>query len=183
MGAPAGLGRFFQSIDRRLPVAFVVVVPISPNAVPLLCDCLSRHTDMRVLPALTGHVLHHNEVIVVPSDRLLMIDEANHITLVTPDGQLTNAIDLTMKAFSRNFGANLGAIIFSGIGEDGRRGCQAIVENGGEIWTQAGESCRYDSMPRYITEACRVSYSGTPEQLARRLEGEFVARSRHDSAG
>jgi len=175
MGAPAGVGRFFRSFDRLLPVAFVVVVPISPNAVPLLCDYLSRHTGMRVLPALTGHSLRHCEVIVVPSDRLLMIDETNHLTLVTPDTHLLNPIDLTMKAFSRHFRSDLGAVIFSGIGEDGRQGCQDIVENGGEVWTQAAESCHYDSMPRYVGETCQVHYSGTPEQLARRMQGEFSA--------
>jgi len=179
MGAPAGLGRFFQAFDRLLPVAFVIVVPISPNAVPLLCDYLSRFTKMRVLPALTGHILRHGEVIVVPSDRLLIIDENNQITLVTPDADLTNPIDLTMKAFSRHFRANLGAIIFSGIGEDGLQGCQSIVENGGEVWTQAAESCHFASMPRYVSETCQVRYSGTPEQLARRLQGEFTARTQH----
>jgi chemosensory pili system protein ChpB (putative protein-glutamate methylesterase) len=179
IGAPAGLGRFFRAFDRMLPIAFIVVVPISPNAVPLLCDYLSRFTKMRVLPALTGHILHHGEVIVVPSDRLLIVDENNHITLVTPDADLTNPIDLTMKAFSRHFRANLGAIIFSGIGEDGLQGCQSIVDNGGEVWTQAAESCHFASMPRYVSEACEVRYSGTPEQLASRLQGEFAAWSQH----
>lgn len=177
MGAPSALGRFFHAFDRVLPVAFVVQVPISPNAVPLLCDYLARFTRMRVLPALSGHILHHGEVIVVPSDRLLIIDEHNQITLVTPDADLVNPIDLTMKAFSRHFRANLGAIIFSGIGEDGLQGCHTIVENGGEVWTQAVESCHFGSMPRYVNDTCPVRFSGTPEQLASRLQGEFTARS------
>jgi chemosensory pili system protein ChpB (putative protein-glutamate methylesterase) len=173
IGAPAGLGRFFQSLERVLPLAFVIVVPISPHAVPLLCDYISRHTKIRVLPALTGHILRHCEAIIVPSDRLLMIDEANRITLVTPDVRQANQIDQTMKAFARHFRNKLGAIVFSGIGEDGRQGCCSIVENGGEVWTQAAESCHYSSMPRYVSEACQVRFSATPEQLALRLYGEF----------
>ena len=182
MGSPAGLRRFFQSLkDSSLPVTFVVVMPINPDALPLLCDFIARHTRMRVLPALSGHMLRHGEIMVMPSDRLLLLDESGYINLVVPVNKLLNPVDVTMKALSRHFGKNTGAIIFSGIGEDGQQGCCTIAECGGEVWTQSEQSCHFDSMPRYVREACAVKYSSTPEEMAVRLLRELttVQRSRN----
>ena len=182
MGGPAGLRRFFQSLNGSLPLAFVVVMPISPDAIPLLCDFIARHTAMRVIPALSGHVLKHGEIIVVPSDRLLMLGESGQINMVTPVNPLINPVDVTMKALARHFGNNTGAIVFSGIGEDGQQGCLAIVEHGGEVWTQCEQSCHFDSMSRYVREACEVKYSSTPENLAARLQHELTTkRPRRDA--
>jgi chemosensory pili system protein ChpB (putative protein-glutamate methylesterase) len=187
MGSPAGLSRFFQSLkDYSLPVAFVVVIPISPDALPLLCDLIARHTRMRVLPALSGHMLRHGEIMVMPSDRLLLLNESGSINLVVPVNKLLNPIDVTMKALARHFGKNSGAIIFSGIGEDGQQGCCTIAEYGGEIWTQSEQSCHFDSMPRYVREACEVKYSSTPEKMALRLLRELTIvkpRSRNAVVG
>lgn len=174
MGAPAGLRRFFQSLQGTLPVAFVVVIPISPDAIPLLCDFIAHNTDMRVLPALSGHVLKHGEIMVVPSDRLLILDDQGRVNMMTPVNPLLNPVDVTMKTLVRHFRKNTGAVIFSGIGEDGQQGCCSIVEHGGEVWTQCEQSCHFDSMPRYVGESCKVSYSSTPENLATRLRRELT---------
>ena len=158
-----------------MPVAFVVVMPISPDAIPLLCDFIARNTGMRVLPALSGHVLKHGEIMVMPSDRLLVLDDKGRINLMIPVNILLNPVDVTMKALARHFRKNAGAIVFSGIGEDGQQGCSSIVENGGEVWTQCEQSCHFDSMSRYVREACEVTYSSTPENLATRLQRELTA--------
>jgi chemosensory pili system protein ChpB (putative protein-glutamate methylesterase) len=175
VGGPAGLRRFFQSLHGTLPVAFVVIMPISPDALPSLCDFVERNTAMRVLPALTGHILKHGEVMVVPSDRLLMLGESGQVNMVTPVNPLLNPVDVTMKALVRHFGKNTGAIVFSGIGDDGQQGCCSIIDSGGEVWTQCEQSCQYGSMSRYVREACAVKYSSTPENLAARLQSELTA--------
>jgi len=184
MGGPAGLRRFFQSLKgTSLPVVFIIVIPINPDALPLLCNFIARHTRMRVLPALSGHILRHGEVVVMPSDRLVIVDGSGQINLVTPVNKLLNPVDVTMKALARHFRQNTGAIIFSGIGEDGQQGCRTIAEYGGEIWTQNEQSCHFGSMPRYIGEACEVKFSGTPENMAARLRQELtsVGPRRHDA--
>jgi chemosensory pili system protein ChpB (putative protein-glutamate methylesterase) len=176
MGGPAGLRRFFQSLNgTSLPVVFIIIIPINPDALPLLCDYVARYTRMRVLPAISGHLLRHGEVVVIPSDRLLIVDESGHVRLVAPAGKLLNPVDVTMKALVRHFRRNTGAIIFSGIGEDGQQGCRAIAEHQGEIWTQSEQSCHFGSLPRYIGEVCKVRYSDTPENMASRLLQELTA--------
>jgi len=116
----------------------------------------------------------------MPTDRLLILDEAGKINLVSPVNKLLNPVDVTMKALARHFGNNTGAIVFSGIGEDGQQGCRAIVEHGGEVWTQCEQSCHFDSMSRYVRETCKVKYSSTPENLGARLQSELTGvKPRH----
>jgi len=178
MGAPAALRRFFQSFDAVPPVVFIVLLPVSPDAIPLVCDFIARNTSMRVLPALSGHVFSHGEIVVVPSNRKFTIDD-NSIQLVNRMDDACNPIDETMVSLSRYFRQYLGAIIFSGLGEDGRKGCSAILKGGGEVWTQSVDSCLFGSLPRSVSEACAIKYSATPESLAVRLQSELRVIRRH----
>jgi chemotaxis response regulator CheB len=59
--------------------------------------------------------------------------------------------------------------VFSGLGKDGSRGCQAITRNGGFVWVQSSESCVIPNMPDAVRRCCEVELSGSPEELARAL--------------
>lgn len=179
MGAVAALRRFFTTIDTVLPVTFIVVIPAPPEAVPLFCDLIARNTTMRVLPALTGHVLRHGEVIVVPSNRMLQIDEAQQIQLLSIDDRCSNPVDEMMKLLAHHFRQNLGAIMFSGLGLDGRLGCGVIEQHGGEVWTQSKESCQFHRLPHGIARTCAVKFTATPENLAVRIQSELRVISRY----
>lgn len=178
MGSPASLCRFFQSLGDFRSIAFVITMPISPAALPLLCNFFARNTEMRVLPALSGHLLSHGEIVVVPTDRLLMMDDIGQMNLVPPVNLLLNPIDMVMQALAHHFRNNCRAIIFSGIGEDGQQGCRTIAEYGGEIWTQSEQSSHFDSMSNYVREVCEVKFSSTPEKLALRLRRELSGEQR-----
>jgi chemosensory pili system protein ChpB (putative protein-glutamate methylesterase) len=74
-----------------------------------------------------------------------------------------------MTEVARRFGAKAGTIIFSGMGDDGARGCEAIAESGGVVWAQDIASCVVSSMPDQARKTGKVSYSANPEQLAKQL--------------
>ena len=74
-----------------------------------------------------------------------------------------------MAESPKKFGAKAGTIIFSGMGDDGARGCEAIAEHGGVVWAQDIASCVVSSMPDQARKTGKVSFSANPEQLAKRL--------------
>ena len=181
MGAPGSIKRFFGNLRQDLPVTFLVALHISSEAVALLCDFVNRSTSMRVLPAQPGHTLMHGEVVVMPMDRQLQFTSDGKLELLMPEEAITNPIDQILRSVAVFYGRRSGAIIFSGIGEDGSRGCTAMNEYGSEIWVQSDESCRFSSMPHYIHQSCDVVFSGTPEQLATRLNAELT--NKHSRSG
>ena len=183
IGAPGSMKRFFSNLRTDLPVAFIVALPISSDALSLLCDYFSRNTNMRVLPALSGHVLMHGEVIVMPLDLDLRFSVEGRLDLREPDKPGVNPVDRVLQNVAAYYGKQSGAIIFSGIGEDGALGCVAMQEVGSGIWTQSDESSHFRSMPHSVQQSCHVEFSGTPEQLAVRLNNELTTKpSRSGSA-
>jgi chemosensory pili system protein ChpB (putative protein-glutamate methylesterase) len=76
---------------------------------------------------------------------------------------------MTISDMASRYGAKAGAIIFSGMGDDGKEGCAKLLEKGGQVWLQSSESCVISSMPDNVKQACKINYIGNPEQLAKQL--------------
>jgi chemosensory pili system protein ChpB (putative protein-glutamate methylesterase) len=74
-----------------------------------------------------------------------------------------------MSSLAQGFGHCDGAILFSGMGNDGAIAAPRLAAQGAAIWAQSADSCAVSSQPDSVRETGCVGYSGTPEQLARQL--------------
>ncbi|KAB7628134.1 chemotaxis protein CheB, partial [Alkalilimnicola sp. S0819] len=93
------------------------------------------------------------------------------------------SIDSVMEEVARRYGANGGAIIFSGMGDDGARGCQAVAGAGGLVWAQDSASCAIDSMPSCARNTGVVAHSAPPEALARDLAAHLAKTAQRVESG
>ncbi|MEC8429076.1 MAG: chemotaxis protein CheB, partial [Pseudomonadota bacterium] len=62
-----------------------------------------------------------------------------------------------------------GAIVFTGMADDGTAGARLIHQNGGQVWVQSPSSCTISSMPDEALNTGVVSVIASPEGLAARL--------------
>lgn len=84
-------------------------------------------------------------------------------------GPYSPSVDQVMAKVARLYGARSGAIIFSGMGDDGRRSCAFMQRLGGQIWAQEPETCAIDSMPQCAISSQCVSFVGSPTALAQKF--------------
>ncbi len=175
LGGPQAVRDFLAAVDADLPVAFILAQHIGVNHVQLLAEQLNRASAFRVLPARLGHVLRHGEVILAPADRHLQLTEDGYVALTaTPaDAVYSPSIDHVMTAVAERYGNRVGAIIFSGMGDDGAEGCLAVARRGGIVWAQDVKSCVISSMPDQARKTHTVTYSGSPPAIARHLQDYF----------
>ena len=175
LGGPESVKRFLKEIPKDLPVAFVLVQHLGANFVHLLAAQLDQVCRFDVMRASNGHVLRHGQVVVSPADQYVTINPIGAIELQkNPETCIYNpSIDFSLDAIGRRFPEYCGAIIFSGMGDDGKHGVHTIQSNGGRIWAQEPTSCVVSSMPDNARRTGVVSFSGTPEQLAHQLIGEY----------
>lgn len=171
LGGPDALKRFLSEIPDDLPVSFIVAQHLGENFVSLLADQLDRYTEFSVSVAKPGHVIRHQEVLITPTDKRLLINPIGAVELkeITTLTNYTPSINVTIADTALRYKNNAGAIIFSGMCDDGVDGCEALVEKGGQIWTQAPESCVISAMPESVAKKVTVDFSGTPEMLAKQL--------------
>jgi len=178
LGGPQAVRQFLAAIQEDLPVVFILAQHIGANHVSLLAEQLNRVTAFEVLPGKTGHQLKHGEVILTPADKQLSITDDGFLALTQapPATIYSPSIDNVMVEVARCYSDKAGTIVFSGMGDDGARGCEAIAEKGGIVWAQDIASCVVSSMPDQARKTGKVSYSANPEQLAKHLYDFYCQR-------
>jgi chemosensory pili system protein ChpB (putative protein-glutamate methylesterase) len=74
-----------------------------------------------------------------------------------------------ITAVAERYGEMAGAIVFSGMGDDGAVGCRSMAEHGGVVWAQDVDSCVMSSMPDQARKTNNVTFSAEPRKLADEL--------------
>ncbi len=179
LGGPQALKLFLSKLPENLPVGFVIAQHIGKPFVPLLAEQLGRITGLRVMPAVAGRNLRAREVILVPIDVRFALTEQGVVELRDEPtrGPYKPCIDEVMEEVARCYGVRAGAIVFSGMGEDGALGAVAINAAGGQVWAQDADSCVISSMPDATRRRGVVEFSGTPDELAMRVADQYRVRA------
>lgn len=171
LGGPEALKRFLSALPDNVPAAFILAQHLGANFVGLLAEQLNRVTRLRVMPPREGHLLQHQEVVIAPVSERLTVNPIGNIELDVLHEQTsyTPSIDMVISDAAKRYGRHAGAIIFSGMCDDGKRGCQNMLAQGGQVWLQTAESCVISSMPDNVKQVCQPQFIGNPEQLASQL--------------
>jgi len=171
IGGPQAVRRFLAALPDYLPVALLLVQHIDANFVALLREQLNRATRLQVVDAQEHLLLCHQQVVVAPVDRRIEINQDGRVELhaITRRTTYSPSIDLVMSHVAERYGPNAGAILFTGMGDDGAHGCRDIKEHGGLVWAQDADSCVISSMADHARRTGTVSFNGTPEELAAQL--------------
>lgn len=172
LGGPQAVKHFLRALPDGLPFSFIYAQHIGASFVPLLAQQMQRVTDMSVSVASQGQAVRPGEVMVVPVDRRFMLTGRGtvHLSDEPIPGSYRPCIDDVIEQAVNAFGRKCGAIIFSGMGRDGERGCQRMLAAACTVFAQQADSCVISSMPDAARSSGAVSYSATPEMLAERIE-------------
>src|SRR6266700_2030595 len=141
VGASAGgleaINELFDNIPDQTGLSFVIIQHLSPDYKSLMAELLTRHTRMKVLEAQHGMPLQPNCVYLIPSKKIMTIqDGLLHLKEKVQNGQPNTAIDTFFESLAREKGKQAIGIILSGTGTDGTRGVEVIKKNGGLIIVQ-----------------------------------------------
>ncbi len=168
-GGPEAVKRFLEAVPHVPDAAFILVQHIGEGFVDLLASQLNRSTPFRVMSLTSGVSLERGAVYVVPVGSTLTIGPGDTVELVSETGAQRGyqpSIDSVMAAVARSHSDRAGAIVFSGMGNDGTEGARAMAEVGGTVWAQDSASSAMASMPDCAAALGVVRRRGTPEALA-----------------
>jgi chemosensory pili system protein ChpB (putative protein-glutamate methylesterase) len=163
--------QFLSTIAADLPVCFVLAQHIGANHIDLLAEQLDRITPFRVITGKSGHKLRHHEVVLAPADYLMSVTDDGYLAFkpAPEDMVYSPSIDNVMSAVSERYGKKSGTIVFSGMGDDGAKGCVDVAKYGGIVWAQDVQSCVISSMPDQARKTKTVTFSANPQALAKQL--------------
>ena len=173
IGGPKAVARFLQALPDKLPVTFLLAQHISESFQGLLAGQLDRCSAWPVAMLGEGQSIEPGQVWMVPARHRIEMNAGGTIRRSDQAWESTQRPDINavLCGAADTFGAQCGAIMFSGLGNDGTQGCASISKRGGFVWAQSAESCVISNLPEAARRSCKVEFSGTPEQLAHALTG------------
>ncbi len=171
LGGPEAVKRFLNALEPDIDASFIVAQHLGSNFVKLLAEQLTRTTPFTAMKPRVGHVLRHGEILVTPVSERLAVNPIGAVELRSLDesAAYSPSINLVLKDAAKRFGSKSGAIIFSGMGDDGVDGIEYMNQAGAPVWAQDADSCVISSMPDQARNTGLVDFSGTPEQMAQKL--------------
>lgn len=176
-GGPPALHQFFSEFSSAPELSFAVAQHMPPGFTRSFAERLNDHSVLKVKEAVSGDLMLPGHVYVCPGGRNMILRRISgevRIQIVTPpDSQIyTPSVDVLFKSAAVVYGAELLAMVLTGMGNDGAAGTSAIADYGGQVIAEAEESCVVFGMPKEaIATGCvcqTIPLSGLREEIQRR---------------
>lgn len=168
LGGPSAVKLFLDCLPAELPVAFILAQHIDHSFLETLAGVLCRDNSFQCRVGYDGEQLSHGTVLIAPVEyEVAFTDTGRLLSTGKPwEGPYSPSIDQVISNVSTRFKQRSGAILFSGMGNDGSIAGPLMAQNGAPLWAQDAASCACSSQPDAVRDTGSVSYSGTPEKLA-----------------
>jgi len=188
-GGPNMLVEVISALPADFPVPVLITQHMPAGFTKLFAERLDTLSPLRIREAVAGEQLRAGQVWIAPGDyHLALTREGPLVKLLTHRGPLENscrpAVDVLFRTAAMAYGAGVLAVVMTGMGQDGLKGCQAVSQAGGRIIVQDPETCIVGSMPQAVLQA------GLAHQVVhlKNLGPEIVRRvlqtlSPHQTAG
>lgn len=180
LGASAGglqaIRGFLSRIAPRDDVAFVYAQHIAAQQMAILLKMIETHTGWPARLPTTGQLIKPGTVTVISPEFETRISKQGWVLRFASPwrGQYAPSIDQLANRLALLYRRDCGAIIFTGMGDDGARGCQAIKQYAGQVWVQEPSDCMVPAMPQAVMQRCKADFIGTVDELAERLNADIV---------
>jgi two-component system chemotaxis response regulator CheB len=179
-GGPNALAELFAGLPADFPVPLLVVQHMPPTFTQLLAERLTKNSPIRTVEAQSGMELERGCAWIAPGGyHLVVVREKGSVRTQVqqdpPENACRPAVDPLLRSVARAYGANCLAVILTGMGQDGLRGCEAVRGAAGQVLAQDEATSVVWGMPGYVARA-GLADKVLPLSM---LAGEIVRRVRY----
>ena len=175
-GGPAALMQIFGAFSQPPPCAFAVAQHMPEGFTGGFADRLDRLTPMRAREARGGEVPAIGEILVAPGGHHLELEAVGDcaVARVVPShsrDKYAPSVDRLFTSAAKLYGADLLAIVLTGMGDDGARGARAVADGGGTVIAESEESAVIFGMPRQAIRTGAVGEVLPLHEMAAAIQG------------
>jgi two-component system chemotaxis response regulator CheB len=193
-GGPNALTTMLPLLPRDLPVPLLVVQHMPPVFTRILAERLASKSRIGVEEGAAGSAVAPGRAYIAPGDHHLTVERsATGVRLATNQSGHENSCrpsaDCLFRSAAEAYGEHVLAVVMTGMGQDGLRGCQRIYAAGGQIIIQDEASSVVWGMPGAVARAgladAILPLEGIAEEIVRRTRkpGRHGAGDAGPSAG
>jgi two-component system chemotaxis response regulator CheB len=173
------LGAFLP--EWSVPIAIVQHMPAEFTA--RLAERLSEKCQLRVREGAADEPIAAAQAWIAPGGYHLLLRRGTTVRLALnqepPVNSCRPAVDVLFRSAAEVYGAGVLAVVLTGMGQDGLRGCECVRAAGGQVLVQDEASSVVWSMPGAVFQA------GLAHQMLplEHLGPEIVRRAQWDQSG
>jgi two-component system chemotaxis response regulator CheB len=175
-GGPDALSKVLPALPGNLPVPVIIVQHMPPVFTKLLAERLSAKTAVPVKEAVGGETVAPGTIWIAPGGHHLRMECGTGITLHLDDSPPQNfcrpSVDVLFESAAEIFHGGTLAVVLTGMGSDGLRGCELIRQCGGQIVAQDEATSIVWGMPGAVARAGLADSVKPVHEIA----GEIVRR-------
>jgi two-component system chemotaxis response regulator CheB len=140
-GGPPVLLRLFESLRGAVEQPILLTQHMPPTFTALLAEQLARASGRPCAEARDGEPVQPGRCYVAPGGWHMVVDRQGTTPVVRinqdpPENFCRPAVDPMLRSAARVYGAGVLAVILTGMGADGAKGCEAVAQAGGRFVVQ-----------------------------------------------
>lgn len=179
-GGPNAIAELFAALPADFPIPILVVQHMPPMFTQMFAERLTKNSKVPTVEARSDTELGPGKAWVAPGDHHLVIvrDGLRVRTKVHQEpheNACRPAVDPLFRSVASVYRANCLAVVLTGMGQDGLRGCEAIRAAGGQILAQDEATSVVWGMPSFVARAGLADKVLPLPQMA----GEILRRVRN----
>ena len=174
-GGPKALRMILAELPHDFP-APILISQHGPNGFARrFAEDLDRDSQLQVKVATHDAPIRSGCAYIAPSGRHLSVARANNgIPLLKADNShpvnsCLPSADVLFRSAAHAYGSRLTAVVLTGLGEDGKKGCEEVARQGGIVIAQDKATSTAWGMPGAVSGAGIASSVVPLDRIARRL--------------
>ncbi len=180
-GGPNALAQLIGSLPKDLRVPIVIVQHMPPVFTQCLAERLTSQGTLFVKEGEPEETLLPGRVYVAPGDYHMEVIRRGHQVQIglhqgPPENSCRPAVDVLFRSVQRVYENHALAVVLTGMGQDGLRGCEGLREVGATIVVQDEASSVVWGMPGAVAEAgladSMVPLSDIAHEITSRVQQE-----------
>ena len=140
-GGPNALVQVFTRLEEPLPVPVFIVQHMPAMFTRMLAERLTSVSQMSFREAEDGLAVEPGNGYLAPGGKHMKVVQEDSVARVylnedPPENSCRPAVDVLFRSAAEAYGSRLLAMVLTGMGKDGLRGCEAVRSRGGRILVQ-----------------------------------------------
>lgn len=173
-GGPNALAEMLPGLPDDFPIPILIVQHMPTIFTRMLADRLQAACNLKVRECIPGEALARGQVWIAPGgSHMALKREGSQIRLVTnqdpPENSCRPAVDVLFRSVAALYGASALAVVMTGMGQDGLRGCEAIRKVDGRVLAQDEPSSVVWGMPGAVATAGLAEQIVSLKDMAREI--------------
>ncbi len=157
-GGPDALARLLPTLPPDFPVPLLIAQHMPPIFTSMLASRLTAKSSFPVRECVSGEELVPGCALIAPGDfHMVVQQERGRVRVDTHQGPRENfcrpSVDVLFRSVAAVYGARALAIVLTGMGQDGLRGCEELRAQGARIYVQDEASSVVWGMPGFVARA------------------------------